>query len=110
MMRAFILPAVIAVLALSLIACQEDQAISVNNTSSRTVVVYEDGEPTELIRPGGTRTFDVGSFRGTLTYEVRYFCEADVCDQSVLVSRTFTWEDIQDAGGVTITVGNAVSD
>lgn len=109
-MRALILPAVIAGLALGLIACQEDQSISVNNTTSRTVVVYEDGEPTELIRAGGSRSFEVGSFRGTLTYEIRYFCEEDVCDQSVLVSRTFTWEEIQDAGGVTITVGNAVSD
>lgn len=105
-----LMPAILAVLALGLIACQEDQAITVNNTTSRTVVVYEDGEPTELIRAGGSRSFEVGSFRGTLTYDIRYFCEEDVCDQSVLVSRTFTWEEIQDAGGVTITVGNAVSD
>src|SRR5512134_2429642 len=103
-----LLPAILAVLALGLIACREDQAITVNNTTSHTVVVYEDGEPTELIRAGGSRSFEVGSFRGTLTYDIRYFCEEDVCDQSVLVSRTFTWEDIQDAGGVTITVGNAV--
>lgn len=109
-MRALILPALIAMLALGLVACQEDQSIAVNNTTSRTVVVYEDGEPTELIRAGGSRSFEVGSFRGALTYEIRYFCEEDVCDQSVLVSRTFTWEEIQDAGGVTITVGNAVSD
>ena len=109
-MRALNLSALLAVLVRGLIACQEDQSISVNNTTSRTVVVYEDGEPTELIRAGGSRSFEVGSFRGTLTYEIRYFCEEDVCDQSVLVSRTFTWEEIQDAGGVTITVGNAVSD
>ncbi len=105
-----VLPALIAVLSLGLIACQEDQSISVNNTTSRTVVVYEDGEPTELIRAGGSRSFEVGSFRGTLTYEVRYFCEDTSCDQSVLVSRTFTWDDIKEAGGVTITVGKAVSD
>ena len=109
-MRALILPAAIAVLALALVACQEDQAISVHNTTSRTVVVYEDGQATELIHPGGTRTFEVGSFRGTLTYEVRYFCEESSCDQTVLVARTFSWDEIQDAGGVTITVGNAVSD
>ncbi|HET8943333.1 MAG TPA: hypothetical protein VFO59_00990 [Dehalococcoidia bacterium] len=105
-----LLSAILAVLALGLIACREDQAITVNNTTSHTVVVYEDGEPTELIRAGGSRSFEVGSFRGTLTYDIRYFCEEDVCDQSVLVSRTFTWEEIKDAGGVTITVGNAVSD
>ena len=104
-----LMPAILAVLAFGLIACQEDQAITVNNTTSRTVVVYEDGEPTELIRAGGSRSFEVGSFRGTLTYDIRYFCEEDVCDQSVLVSRTFTWEEIKDAGGVTITVGNAAS-
>lgn len=109
-MRAAVVTAVIGILALGLVACQEDQAVTINNTTSRTVVVYEDGEPTELIRAGGSRSFDVGSFRGTLTYEIRYFCEADVCDQSILVSRTFTWEEIEDAGGVTITVGNAVSD
>ena len=109
-MRSVILLTVAAVLALGLVACQEDQAISVHNTTSRTIVVYEDGEPTELIRAGGSRSFEVGSFRGTLTYEVRYFCEEDVCDQSVLVSRTFTWEEIRDAGGVSITVGTAVSD
>ena len=108
-MRALILPIAVAVLALGLIACREDQAITVHNTASRTVVVYEDGEPTELIRAGGSRSFEVGSFRGTLTYEIRYFCEDESCDQSVLVSRTFTWEEIKDAGGVTITVGNAAS-
>jgi len=109
-MRAFVLPALLVVMGLGLMACQESEAIHVANRTSRTVVVYEDGEPTELIGAGDSRTFEVGSFRGTLTYEVRYFCEEEACDQSVLVTRTFTWEEIKDAGGVTITVGNAVSD
>ena len=109
-MRVIFLLPLVAVLTLTLIACDQGQTISVENKTSRTVVVYEDGEPTELIRADGSRTFEIGSFRGTLTYEIRYFCDEDVCDQSVLVSRTFTWDDINQTGGVTITVGNAVSD
>ncbi|HSP54834.1 MAG TPA: hypothetical protein VLS25_04530 [Dehalococcoidia bacterium] len=109
-MRALLLPALIAALALGLIACQKSEGITVDNKTSRTVVVYEDGEPSELIGAGASQTFDVGSFRGTLKYEVRYLCEDTSCDQTVLVSRTFTWDDIKQAGGVTITVGNAVSD
>ena len=109
-MRVIFLLPLVAVLALVLIACDQGQTISVENKTSRTVVVYEDGEPTELIRAGGNRAFEIGSFRGTLTYEIRYFCDEEACDQSVLVSRTFSWDDINQAGGVTITVGNAVSD
>ena len=109
-MRALFLLAILAALSLGVIGCQEGETIHVENKTGRTVVVYEDGEPTELIRTDGSRTFEIGSFRGTLTYEIRYFCDEDICDQSVLVSRTFTWEEISAAGGVTITVGNAVSD
>jgi hypothetical protein len=87
-----------------LVACDSAESITVENKTSRTVVVYEDGEPTELIRPGATRSFETLQFRGTLTYQVRYFCAEDACDQSVLAERTFTWDDMQDFNGVTITV------
>jgi hypothetical protein len=87
-----------------LVACDSAQSITVENKTSRTIVVYEDGEPTELIRPGITRSFETLQFRGTLTYQVRYFCAEDACDQSVLAERTFTWDDMEQFGGVTITV------
>jgi hypothetical protein len=97
--------------AAGLVACDSAESITVENKTSQTVVVYEDGEPTELIRPGITRSFETLRFRGTLTYQVRYFCAEDACDQSVLAERTFTWDDMQEFGGVTITVEpSALSD
>jgi hypothetical protein len=78
--------------------------VTVENNTSRTVVVYEDGRATTLVAPGISRTFDISDFRGTLTYEIRYFCEEEVCDQDVLSERTFTWEEMQQAGGISLTV------
>ena len=103
-MRLLIIAALVLSASAGLVACDDAQSIVVENKTSRTVVVYEDGEPTELIRPGSTRSFGTLQFRGTLTYEVRYFCDQEACDQAVLAERTFTWEDMQEFGGVTITV------
>ena len=101
----------LAVLALAvaagLVACNEAESIVVANNTSRTVVVYEDDVATELINPGLTKEFSSHQFRGTLTFAVRYLCDEDVCDQSTLAERTFTWEEMQQAGGITITVDGA---
>jgi hypothetical protein len=96
--------ALVVAAAAGLVACDSAESITVENKTNRTVVVYEDGEPTELIRPGATRSFETLQFRGTLTYEVRYFCAEEACDQSVLAERTFTWDDMQEFNGVTITI------
>ena len=99
---------VLAVLALSaavgLVACDEAESVVIANNTASTVVVYEDGVATELINPGVSKDFSSHQFRGTLTFAVRYLCDEDVCDQSVLAERTFTWEEMQQAGGVTISV------
>ena len=97
----------LAVAAAGLVACDEAELVVVQNNTSQTVVVYEDNVPTELINPGLTQEFSTQQFRGTLTFAVRYLCDADVCDQGVLAERTFTWEEMQQAGGVTLTVGSA---
>ena len=103
-MRLIVIAALVLGASAGLVACDDAQSIVVENKTSRTVVVYEDGEPTELIRAGATRSFETLQFRGTLAYEVRYFCEEAACDQTVLAERTFTWEDMQEFGGVSITV------
>jgi hypothetical protein len=90
-----------------LIACDEAESVVISNETSQTVVVYEDGVATELIGPGLTQEFATHEFRGTLTFAVRYLCDSDVCDQTVLGERTFTWEEMQAEGGITITVGAA---
>ena len=69
--------------------------VVVQNNTAQTVVVYEDDVATELINPGLTQEFGTHQFRGTLTFTVRYLCDADVCDQGVLAERTFTWEEMQ---------------
>ena len=96
-----------AVAAFGLVACDEAETIVVSNHTPRTVVVYEDGVPTELINPGLTQEFGTNEFRGTLTFAVRYLCDEDACDQTVLGERTFTWDEMQQEGGITITVGSA---
>jgi hypothetical protein len=96
----FVLAAAVAGLA----ACDEAEVVAVQNKTEQTLVVYEDGVATELVNPGAIREFGIKEFRGTLSYEVRYFCGADVCDQSVLASRTFTWEELTRTGGITLGV------
>jgi hypothetical protein len=88
----------------SLVACSQSESVVVQNNTTKTIVVYEDDRATTLIGPGISRSFEIGDFRGTLTYEVRYFCEEKTCDQTVLSERTFTWEEMQQAGGVELTV------
>jgi len=97
----------LAVAAAGLVACDEAELVVVQNNTAQTVVVYEDDVPTELINPGLTQEFGTHQFRGTLTFAVRYFCDSDVCDQGVLAERTFTWNEMQQAGDVTIAVGSA---
>jgi hypothetical protein len=88
-----------------LAGCNEAESVVISNETSQTVVVYEDGVATELIAPGLTQEFATHQFRGTLTFAVRYLCDGEVCDQTVLGERTFTWEEMQAEGGITITVG-----
>jgi hypothetical protein len=99
---------VIAALALGgvagIVACNDAESVVVQNNAAQTVVVYEDGRPTTLIGPGISRSFDIGDFRGTLTYQIRYFCEDEACDQDILAERTFTWEEMQQTGGIKLTV------
>jgi hypothetical protein len=90
--------------AAGVVACSEAESVVVENNTTQTVVVYEDGRATTLIGPGISRSFEVGDFRGTLTYEIRYFCEDEACDQDVLTERTFTWEEMQQAGGIKLAV------
>lgn len=97
----------LAIAAMGLVACDEAELVVVQNNTSQTVVVYEDGVATELINPGLTQEFSTHQFRGTLTFAVRYLCDADVCDQGVLAERTFTWEEMQQSAGITLTVGSA---
>ena len=97
----------LAVAAVGLVACDEAESVVISNQTPRTVVVYEDDVATELINPGLTQEFSTHEFRGTLTFAVRYLCDEDVCDQSVLGERTFTWDEMQQEGGITITLGAA---
>jgi len=87
-----------------MVACSESESVVVQNNTTKTVVVYEDDRPTTLIGPGISRSFDISDFRGTLTYEIRYFCNEKTCDQTVLAERTFTWEEVQQAGGIELAV------
>ena len=97
----------LAVAATGLVACDEAKSIVIENNTARTVVIYEDDVATELINPGLSKEFSTHEFRGTLTFAVRYLCEEDSCDQTVLGERTLTWAEMQQAGGVTITVDGA---
>lgn len=94
----------VSILTMAVSGCDTAESISVENRTDRTVVVYEDGVPTELVHSGVTEEFTTLRFRGSLTYEIRFFCEDEVCDQSVLVSKTVTWEQLQQTDGSTIVV------
>ena len=103
-MRIFLPLAMFTVFSFSLVACNQAELVVVQNKTGQTLVVYEDTVATELVPPGATREFDIKEFRGTLSYEVRYLCDGDTCDQSTLAERTFTWEELTRAGGITLVV------
>ena len=54
--------------------------------------------------PGYNVNLSTQQFRGTLTYEIRQFCETEACDQSILATRTTTWEEITRTDGITIVI------
>jgi hypothetical protein len=97
----------LAFAAVGLVACDEAEVVVVQNNTPQTIVVYEDGVPTELVNAGLSQEFSTTEFRGTLTFAVRYLCDSEVCDQGVLAERTFTWDEMQQGGGITLTVGAA---
>ncbi len=103
-MRFLVILALAVGAAAGLVACDDAESVVVENNTSRVVVVYEDGVATELISPGISKSFETLRFRGTLTFQVRYFCEEEECDQGVLSERTFTWEEMHHSGGVKLAV------
>ena len=94
----------LSLVTMAVAGCDSEQAVRVENKTDQTVVVYEDGVPTALVHSGVTEEFTTLRFRGTLTYDIKFFCEDEVCDQTVLASRTITWEQMQQTDGITIVV------
>jgi len=102
--RAIGLIMIAAVFTMAVAGCESSQSVRVENKTENTVVVYEDGVATELVNPGATKEFSTQQFRGTLSYEIRQFCETETCDQSILAARTTTWEEITRTDGITIVI------
>jgi hypothetical protein len=87
---------VIAFVALVGFVCDSGQHVTVENRSSSAVYVIENGNsPGTVMAPGAEERFAVLRFDGTFTYEVR-----DVATKQVLASRSFTWQEIRDEGGI----------
>ena len=88
---------VITPLALALIACDPGEIVTIENRTDQTVVVFDDGNRRNLIAPGDTRRYAILIFeRGTMTFSVQNLAG------KVLASQTFTWEEINEADGITI--------
>ena len=90
---------VIALLALALIACNPGETFTIENRTDQTVVVFDNGNRRNLIAPGDTARYAILIFeRGTMTFTVKNLAG------KVLASQTFTWEEINEADGITIVV------
>jgi hypothetical protein len=89
---------VMALVGLALIACDPGEAVTIENWTGETVVVFEDDTQIDRLEPGDSQDYGVLTFEGTLTYDVRRE------DGSVLASRTFTWDEITGEDGITIVV------
>ena len=88
------------VLAITLTACEwEGETVTVENNSTEVVVVFEDDSPIELVHPKVSQQFSILRFDGTLTYEIQSFAT-----RRVLAMRSFTWQEISDENGITITI------
>ncbi len=100
-----VVAAFVLLLAGTAFACNnEEESVRIQNKTAQTIVVFEDGMATELVSPGETKEFTTLRFRGILTYDIRYFCDQPTCDQTVLVNRTLTWDELKRMDGVTIVV------
>lgn len=78
-------------------ACDDDRLVTVTNHSAEPVVVWADGVPVSLVEPRSGRSFVVFEFVATSTYEVRELCATvGPCEQRVLASATFTWDELKD--------------
>ena len=75
----------------------EGENVTVQNSSSETVVVFEDGVPLELVHPAVTKKFHILRFSRNLSYSVQSFESREV-----LAERTFTWDEIVHEDGIEI--------
>jgi len=80
-------------------ACDHGPAVRIENSSAQVVVVYQDGEATDLMRPGITQEFWVPKFAGSHVFEIRALEGGQT-----LASRSFTWEELEEGHGITIVV------
>jgi hypothetical protein len=81
-------------------ACEaEGENVTVENSSSGVVVVFENDVPIELLHPAVTTKFHILRFSGGLTYSVQSFD-----DRAVLAERVFTWDEIVREDGIEIVI------
>jgi hypothetical protein len=83
------------------VGCIADVAerVRIENRSDETVNVYTRGRFVSPVEPDDVEEFTVIRFReGTRTWDVR------ALDGTVLVSRTFTWDEIADEEGITLLI------
>jgi hypothetical protein len=92
---------VVVLLATTALACwgAEGEDLTVKNSSSEVVVVFEDDAPIALLHPRVSEGFHILPFTGTKKFSVQTF------ESRVLVAeRTFSWDEISKEDGITITV------
>jgi len=75
----------------------EGEDVTIENSSSETVIVFEDGGPLELVHPDVTQKFHILRFSGSLTYSIQSFESREV-----LAERSFTWDEIVREDGIEI--------
>ena len=87
-------------MAFSLVGCENGEDVTVVNSSTEVVVVFENDVPVELVQPRVSLNFFVPElFTGTFTYKVESFDT-----RRVLASRSFTWDEIHSQHGLTLVI------
>jgi len=77
-------------------ACDSGESVRVENHTAEHVTVYEDDAVVGTLEPGQHDEFGILPFDDQITYSVK------AADGRMLAERSFTWDEIDDEGGITI--------
>ena len=86
----------VALIALLASGCDDGEEVTVINSTSHEVTVFEDGAEVGLVPPSSDEKFGILRFTGSIEYRVT------TTDGEVIASRSFTWKEIDDSNGITI--------
>ena len=84
-------------LSILLLACDKQRSIRIENQTSSTVEIFENGVPDRTVAPGDVIDYGTVEFVGSNLIQIKSVCVGGQdCDRRVLAERSLTWDDYED--------------